>query len=59
MNEEHLPTSTAWPVTFALGVTLGAAGLITSPLLLLFGGVLILAALIGWIRILTSEETHT
>ncbi len=58
MNEEHAPTPTVWPATFAMGATLGAAGLITSPLLLVCGGVLIVAALIGWIRILTTEAPH-
>ncbi len=53
---EHLPTPTVWPATFAMGAALGAAGLVTSPLLIVFGGVLIVAALIGWVRILTSED---
>lgn len=52
----HLPTPTVWPAALATGVTLGAAGLITSPLLLVFGGVLMAAALIGWVSILTSDE---
>ena len=52
----HLPTPTVWPAALATGVTLGAAGLITSPLLLLFGGILMAAAFVGWVSILTSEE---
>ena len=54
----HLPTPTVWPATFAMGVTLGAAGLITSPLLAVFGGVLCLVALAGWLSLLTTEEAH-
>ncbi len=56
----HLPTPTVWPAALAMGTTLAAAGLITSPLLLVFGGLLMAAALIGWVSILTSEEEpHT
>lgn len=52
----HLPSPTVWPAALATGVTLGAAGLITSPLLVVFGGILIAAALVGWVSILTGEE---
>lgn len=52
----HLPAPTVWPAALALGVTLGAAGLITSPLLLAFGGILIASALVGWVRILTGDD---
>ena len=54
----HLPTPTVWPAALAVGVTLAAAGLITSPLLLVFGGILMAAAFVGWVSILTSEEAH-
>ena len=57
MNVRH-PTPTVWPAALATGVTLGAAGLITSPLLIAFGGILIAAALVGWVRILTAAEPH-
>lgn len=58
--KEHLPTPTVWPAALATGATLAAAGLITSPLLLVFGGLLMAAALVGWVSILTSEEeTHS
>ncbi|HEY6957417.1 MAG TPA: hypothetical protein VI814_01175 [Candidatus Limnocylindria bacterium] len=54
----HMPTPTVWPAALATGVTLVAAGLITSPLLLVFGGILMAAAFVGWVSILTSEESH-
>jgi hypothetical protein len=47
---EHLPTPTASPVLFAFGVMLVGWGLISSPLLDLIGGALVLYALIHWIR---------
>lgn len=54
----HMPTPTVWPAALATGVTLAAAGLITSPLLLVCGGVLMAAAFVGWVSILTSEGPH-
>jgi hypothetical protein len=46
---EHLPSATAWPALFALGVTLFAWGIVSSPPLLLFGGALLVFALGHWI----------
>ena len=37
----HLPAPTHWPIILAFGCTLGAAGLVTSAWVSLFGGVLV------------------
>jgi hypothetical protein len=47
---EHLPPPSAWPALFALGVTLFGWGVVSSPVLLLFGGALLAFALGHWIR---------
>jgi hypothetical protein len=51
----HLPAPTVWPATLATGVTFVALGLVTSPLLLVFGAILSLVALVGWVSILLRE----
>jgi hypothetical protein len=53
VNEGHAvdaPAPSIWPVTLAVGVGLGAVGLITSPLVLAAGALTIAFALVGWIR---------
>ncbi len=51
----RLPSPTVWPAAFATGVTLAAAGLVTSPLLVVFGAILTIVALVGWVSILVRE----
>lgn len=51
----HLPAPTVWPAVLASGVTFAAAGVVTSPLLIAFGAVLVVVSLAGWIRELTRE----
>ncbi len=51
-----LPEPTVWPATLAAGVTLAAAGLVTSPLLIVVGAAIALVALAGWILILAAPE---
>jgi hypothetical protein len=46
---ERLPKPTAAPAIFAFGVTLFAWGLISSPLLCLMGGIVLLYALLHWV----------
>jgi hypothetical protein len=46
----HGPAPSIWPVTLATGVGLAAIGALTSPLVLGAGALIILAALVGWIR---------
>jgi hypothetical protein len=47
---ERLPQPTAAPALFAFGVMLFGWGLISTPLVVLVGGALLLIALIEWIR---------
>lgn len=54
----HLPTPTIWPAVLASGATFAIAGLLTSPLLILFGALLVVVALVGWVSELTREERH-
>lgn len=52
----HEPEPTAWPAALALGVTLAAAGVVTSWLLIVAGGILAVVALAGWIVEMTREQ---
>ena len=52
----HVPEPTVWPAALATGATLAAAGLITSPLVFAAGALLVVAALVGWVRLLTAER---
>lgn len=53
-----LPSSTAWPVILAFGVTLGALGLVTSIFVSLFGAVFVLAGCLGWFAQVLPHEAH-
>jgi hypothetical protein len=44
------PPSSIWPVTLATGVGLASVGVLTSPLVIAAGVLIILGALVGWIR---------
>ena len=52
----HLPSPTVWPAVLASGMTFVAAGLITSPLLIAFGVLVVTASIGGWIAELMREE---
>jgi hypothetical protein len=54
----HLPAPTAWPLVLALGVTLAFAGLVTSPVISILGGVLTLFGAVGWFRQVLPHEVH-
>jgi len=54
----HVPAPTIWPAALATGVTLFAAGLVTSPIVLAFGALLAVASLVGWIGILLTETSE-
>jgi hypothetical protein len=54
----ELPAPTAWPMVFALGVALGFAGLLSSALVSMAGGILVLLAAIGWWRQVLPAERH-
>ncbi len=55
----HLPKPTAWPVVLALGVTLLAAGVVTSPVIGILGVALMLIGCVGWFRdVLPVEQVE-
>jgi hypothetical protein len=54
----ELPAPTAWPLVFAFGLALLAAGMATSPYVAVLGGVLALAGVVGWFRDLYPHESH-
>ncbi len=53
-----LPAPTAWPVILAFGLTLVGAGLLTSIAVSAVGGLLALAAAVGWFRDVLPIEHH-
>jgi len=52
----NLPSSTAWPIVFAFGVTLGFAGLVTSPVIGIVGAILSVSGAVGWFCQVLPEE---
>lgn len=44
------PSGSLWPVVLALGAALAAGGLVYGPWLLLLGGLVTAASVIGWMR---------
>ena len=55
----ELPTPTTWPMMCAFGITLMAAGLVTSLLVTLIGFVIGLIAAVGWFRSVFPIPKHT
>ena len=59
--QEHgiqLPSPTAWPVVLALGMALVMSGMVTSGIVSILGGVLAIAAIVGWFRQVLPHEAH-
>jgi hypothetical protein len=52
----HIPTPTYWPAALALGVTMLAWGLISSPILAGIGLTVFAIALAGWIGEMRNEH---
>jgi hypothetical protein len=50
------PRATAWPAGLASGVTLLLWGLITSPVLIVVGGLVFGTSLLGWIGEMRHER---
>jgi hypothetical protein len=46
----HLPGPSYQPVVLAFGLTLAITGVVLFPIVAVIGGVIVLVALIGWIR---------
>jgi hypothetical protein len=51
----HGPAPSIWPVTLATGVGIAAIGVLTSPLVVVAGAFIVLAALVGWIKQAVEE----
>jgi hypothetical protein len=49
-NVIEVPASTAWPMIFAIGLTLSFAGLVTAMTVSMVGFVLTIAGAVGWFR---------
>lgn len=54
----HLPAPTAWPIVLALGITLLAAGMVTSWAISVLGFVLIVRSTVGWFHDVLPHERH-
>ncbi|HVC47970.1 MAG TPA: hypothetical protein VND90_12040 [Terracidiphilus sp.] len=54
----HMPSSTAWPIVLALGLTLIVTGMVTSGYLSLLGLVMTVAGSVGWFRAVLPVEAH-
>ncbi len=54
----QLPSPTAWPMALALGIALVLAGMVTSGVLSILGGVITIAAMVGWFRQVLPHESH-
>jgi len=54
----QLPAPTAWPVVLAFGLTLMAAGLVTTVAISVLGAVITLAGSVGWFRDVLPHEQH-
>jgi hypothetical protein len=59
-NVIEVPASTAWPMIFAIGLTLSFAGLVTAMTVSMVGFVLTIAGAVGWFReVLPVEHRET
>lgn len=54
----QLPSPTIWPPLLALGIALGATGLVTNHIVAEIGGVLALVACVGWFLQVLPREHH-
>jgi len=54
----QLPAPTAWPMVFAFGLSLVAAGLATAPAVSVLGGAIALAGAVGWFCAVLPHEAH-
>src|ERR1044071_4780620 len=54
----HMPARTHWPVVLAFGLTLIAAGLVTSAAVSLVGLLIVVRAAIGWWHEVLPVEKH-
>src|ERR1044071_6232599 len=57
-NQIEVPARTGWPMVAAFGFTLVFAGLLTHPLVSIFGAVALVMGLVGWFRVVLPEAAH-
>ena len=54
----QLPRPTVWPMVLALGISLVMAGMVTSVVVGLLGGLLAVVSCVGWFRQVLPHEAH-
>jgi len=54
----EMPAPTAWPLVLAFGITLIAAGMVTSASVSILGAILTIAGAVGWFRQVLPVESH-
>jgi hypothetical protein len=54
----RMPAPTPWPIALAFGFTLLVAGMVTSAAVSVLGGIVALAAAVGWFRDVLPFEAH-
>jgi hypothetical protein len=54
----EMPAPTPWPIVFAFGLALLAAGLVTTAAVSALGAILAVAGAVGWFREVLPEEAH-
>jgi hypothetical protein len=54
----EMPKPTVWPIVLGLGIAVLCAGVVIGPGFLVLGGLLVMAALIGWISDLLPGRGH-
>jgi len=54
----ELPAPTIWPMVFGLGVALIAVGLLSTAVISIAGGAILLLAAVGWFRQVLPHEHH-
>lgn len=57
-SKMDVPAPTGWPMAAAFGFTMVLAGLITHPLVSVFGAVTLVMGLVGWFRAVLPREAH-
>ena len=54
----EMPAPTAWPIVLAFGIALVFGGLVTNAAVSILGGILAVAAAVGWFRDVLPFEAH-
>jgi len=57
-NKVRMPAPTPWPIALAFGVALLFAGMVTTEAVSALGGLIAIAAAVGWFREVLPHEAH-